>query len=184
MTSEDLVAIGKNKKKRNSPPSPERGEQLQPGDGGKFIKNNLALASLPQIDLHNPEDVANRLDLYFNLCAENDIKPSVAAMALSLGIARKEISEKVHTEYYGKEVTELLKKGYMILNAMMEDYMQNGKINPVAGIFLMKNNMQYSDQQEVVIAPKNPFGDIQDSKALEERYFASLPETAESDFNK
>ena len=32
----------------------------------------------------------------------------------------------------------------------MEDYLLNGQINPVAGIFLMKNNFNYKDQTEVV----------------------------------
>ena len=36
----------------------------------------------------------------------------------------------------------------------MNDYMQNGKINPVSGIFLMKNNLGYTDKQEVIVTPK------------------------------
>ena len=32
----------------------------------------------------------------------------------------------------------------------MEDYLLNGQINPVAGIFLMKNNFNYKDQTEVL----------------------------------
>ena len=31
--------------------------------------------------------------------------------------------------------------------------MQNGKINPASGIFLMKNNMGYRDETEVVLSP-------------------------------
>lgn len=37
--------------------------------------------------------------------------------------------------------------------------MLNGKINPVSGIFLMKNNFEYQDKSEVVLTPNNPFGD-------------------------
>ena len=44
--------------------------------------------------------------------------------------------------------------------------MQNGKINPVAGIFLMKNNMNYTDQQEVVLKPDNPLGERADPEKL------------------
>ena len=36
--------------------------------------------------------------------------------------------------------------------------MQNGKINPVSGIFLMKNNMGYEDKTEMVVTPNNPVG--------------------------
>jgi sensor histidine kinase regulating citrate/malate metabolism len=56
------------------------------------------------------------------------------------------------------DVRNTIKKAYAILNVQMEDYMQNGKINPVSGIFLMKNNMQYEDKSEVVITPNTPLG--------------------------
>ena len=52
----------------------------------------------------------------------------------------------------------------------MEDYMQNGKINPVSGIFLMKNNMGYTDQQEVVLRPDSPLGEKADPEDLKRKY--------------
>ena len=43
---------------------------------------------------------------------------------------------------------------------MWENYMQNGKINPVSGIFLGKNNFGYQDKQEMVLTPNtNPEAD-------------------------
>ena len=53
------------------------------------------------------------------------------------------------------------------LTAQMEDYMQNGKINPVSGIFLMKNNMGYQDKQEVVVTP-NQVNEVSETNLLEE----------------
>ena len=38
-----------------------------------------------------------------------------------------------------------------MLNALMEDYVQNGKINPVPALFLLKNNFGYKDTQEFVV---------------------------------
>jgi hypothetical protein len=52
----------------------------------------------------------------------------------------------------------------------MEDFMQNGKINPVSGIFLMKNNMGYTDQQEVVLTPNNPLGEKTSERQLRDKY--------------
>ena len=40
---------------------------------------------------------------------------------------------------------DTIKRARDLINAQMEDFMQNGKINPVAGIFLMKNNMNYTE---------------------------------------
>ena len=53
--------------------------------------------------------------------------------------------------------------------------MQNGKINPVSGIFLMKNNFGYQDKSEVVLTPNNPLGETIDKRTLEEKYLDALP---------
>ena len=71
-------------------------------------------------------------------------------------------------------VRHTLKKAYQILNAQMEDYMQNGKINPVAGIFLMKNNMGYQDKQEVVLTPNQPLGEQLSPEDLQQKYLTDI----------
>ena len=38
------------------------------------------------------------------------------------------------------EVAAAIKKAYFLMENLWENYMQNGKVNPVAGIFLGKNN--------------------------------------------
>ncbi len=53
---------------------------------------------------------------------------------------------------------------------MLENWMQNGKINPVSGIFLMKNNFGYADKSEVVVTPNNPLGDAESRESIEARY--------------
>lgn len=41
----------------------------------------------------------------------------------------------------------------MVLENMWETYMNSGKINPVSGIFLGKNNFGYQDKTEYVVTP-------------------------------
>ena len=48
--------------------------------------------------------------------------------------------------------------------------MLNGKMNPVSGIFLGKNNFEYADKQEVVVTPNNPLGDLVNADKLVEHY--------------
>ena len=69
----------------------------------------------------------------------------------------------------------ILKKAYELLDLNMNNLMLNGKINPVSGIFLMKNHYGYRDQQDVVVAKDNLLGDATDNKALEEKYMKSIP---------
>lgn len=52
----------------------------------------------------------------------------------------------------------------------MEDYMLNGKINPVSGIFLMKNNFGYTDKSEVVLTPNTPLGEETPPEVLCQKY--------------
>ena len=62
---------------------------------------------------------------------------------------------------------------YDMLEALWEDYMMNGKINPVSGIFLGKNHFGYQDKQEYVLTP-NQKNEV-DPVAIEAKY-AELPE--------
>lgn len=60
---------------------------------------------------------------------------------------------------------------------MWEDYMQNGKINPVSGIFLGKNHFGYTDKQEIVVEPKNPLGEAESPEELKRKYLLENPES-------
>lgn len=168
--------------KGSSTPRPDRTVNISPGDMGKYMKNALEVFNLPPIDTTDAEAVATRLGEYFTIVSKNGMKPSVAGMALALGTERRVLWEWVTTGRKGKEVTDTLKRGYQLLNQLMEDYMQNGQINPVAGIFLMKNNFNYRDQQEMVVTPNNPLGEQRNTEELRQKYLDSvvvdaLPET-------
>ena len=52
---------------------------------------------------------------------------------------------------------------------LWENYMQNGKINPVSGIFLGKNNFGYQDKTEYVVTP-NVQQDNYDPDSIRQRY--------------
>ena len=135
---------------------------LDAGDNTKYLSVSMQLMNLPDIDLHDPEQVIERLNEYFRIHAENDMKPTVAGMGLALnGMDRRRLWE-IRTGNYGtqKSLEELptltkdsIKKAYKLMENMWENYMQNGKINPVSGIFLGKNNFGYQDKQEMVLTP-------------------------------
>ena len=160
--------------KRISPPRPEQTPQLEPGENTKYLNHSLAMMDWRKPDMKSVEAVQERLMNYFQLCADNDMKPSFAGMALAFGVDRttmwKWCNGTSDIKPLAPEIRNALKKGQQILNAQMEDYMQNGKINPVSGIFLMKNNMGYTDQQEVVLRPDSPLGEKADPEALKRKY--------------
>ena len=176
MDSKDLTEIGKQVTKRKRPDlSEKQSVQTEPGDNRKYILHSLRLADLGKVDLTSTEEVAQRITTYFEICAEDDMKPSVAGLALAMDIDRRYLWE-IREGKKGKNpaVADTLKKAMKILDLQMVDYMQNGKINPVSGIFLMKNNFGYADKQEVILTPNSPLGDTKDTKELEERYLDSV----------
>lgn len=173
------------KQKRYSPPRPEQTVQLSEGDNSRYIQNSLRIARLPKIDIRNNEQVSARIYEYFDICAESNMKPSVAGMALALGVDRRRLWE-IRTGANGSdfEIQDTLKRAVQILDVQMNDYMQNGKINPVSGIFLMKNNFGYSNKQEITVTAQNPLGEEEkDTKQLEEQYLDSVVVVPEDEQN-
>ena len=176
MDNDTLTEIGKQVTKRKRPDlSEKQSVQTEPGDNRKYILHSLRLADLGKVDLTSVDEVAQRIRTYFEICADDDMKPSVAGLAVALDIDRTYLWE-IRAGRKGKnpEVANTLKRAMKLLDLQMVDYMQNGKINPVSGIFLMKNNFGYADKQEVVLTPNNPLGDTKDTKALEEKYIDSV----------
>ena len=55
------------------------------------------------------------------------------------------------------------------MEILWENYMQNGKINPVSGIFLGKNNFGYQDKQEMVLTPNTNNEPDYDVEAIKKR---------------
>ena len=179
---EALDLVKKVKKKR-----PDKAEEwklhTEPGELGQMIQNAMAIYNLPEIDTNNEEQVRERIGVYFKLCAEREMKPSVSGMAMALGVDRMTLWKWVNgaTPSKPKGVIDTVKKAYHILNFMIEEYMQNGKINPVSGIFLMKNNFGYRDQTVVVVTPNQVNADVPTQAEIEARYRYALPPSDEGE---
>ena len=181
MEQKDLQKIGESVVKANKKRTrPDRQPQTEPGDNTKYLHHSLMLVDLPKIEISDEKAVSERVKEYFRICEQNDMKPSVTGLALALDIDRTYLWE-IRTGKKGKNpaVANTLKRAMTLLDNQMVDYMQNGKINPVSGIFLMKNNFGYADKQEVVVTPNNPLEGEKDVAALEEQYQASVPVEAE-----
>jgi hypothetical protein len=60
------------------------------------------------------------------------------------------------------------------MNQLLSQTMADGKINPVAAIFLLKNNHAYKDQTDVVVTPNNPLQDM-DTETARKRLIDAIP---------
>ena len=126
---------------------PDRSDALsvhmEPGENRKYIAHSLRMWDWETPDMKEPAQVKERIGQYLEICAEDDMKPSVAGMALAFGVHRKTLwawANGIDSAYLPPASRDFIKKAYQFLNAQMEDYAQNGKLNPVTAIFLMKNH--------------------------------------------
>ena len=158
---------------------------VDPGDNAKYIGVSLQLFNMTKVDLYKPEEVQNRLDEYFNIHFNADLKPTVAGMAMALGIDRRRLWEiRAGAKMGGTSQYELptltldyIKRAYDFMENLWENYMQNGKINPVSGIFLGKNNFGYQDKTEYVVTPNMNNDSDYSADDIRKRY---LPDSADS----
>ena len=156
----------------------EGGENLKPGDNARYVRMAMASWNLPPIDISDPKQVEQRLGEYFQHCIDNDRKPQVVGMANWLGVSRDTINSWKRGEYRGATHSDLIKKAIDMLEELWVDYMQNGKVNPGAGIFLGKNLFGYKDVADVVVTPNNPMQDL-DAEQARKRLVDAIPEDDE-----
>ena len=145
---------------------------VQPGDNARYLRHAMGMWDLPPLDIADAEAVEERIKWYFSYCIQDDMKPTVSGLAMALGIDRKTLNNWNRGETRGVTHLPIVKKAMAALEILWEDYMQNGKINPVSGIFLGKNHFGYTDKQEIVVEPKNPLGDADDPEVIKQKYLA------------
>ena len=119
-----------------------------------ILQFNMVLYKLPKVDKDNPDSLQDRTDMFFTLCNEHNISPTVAAYAMSLGIDRITLWTWIDNKtgvIKNKECLNILKNAYVFINSQYETMLTEGKIVPVSAFFLMQNNHGYKQQTDHVI---------------------------------
>jgi hypothetical protein len=153
---------------------------VQPGDNTKYVLLGAKLFNLPPIDLKDPEQVNNRLNEFFQIHAEADMKPTVSGMGMALGLDRRRLWEiksgvQDRNQDLPTSTRDSIKRAYEYMEILWENYMQNGKINPVSGIFLGKNNFGYQDKTEYVVTPNVNNDSDYSADDIRKRYLTDSP---------
>lgn len=180
---------GKPSNGKNSPVIGMNGYDLEPGDNTKFLTLNIELFNLPEIDKHDVNAVSQRLEDYFKIYAKHDVKPTVAGMAMALGMSRRTLIAIVNDYATGgagyksalpHEVALSIKKAYRIMENLWENYSTNGKLNPVTAIFLAKNNFGYQDKTEHVVTPNTQQDSDYSAADIRQRYLIDSTDSEDS----
>ncbi len=107
---------------------------------------------------------------YLETCAKYDMKIGNQAAYAAIGIDKGIAWEWVNRCTTNPARTDFIKKVQKVCALYREGLMQDGKVNPVTGIFWQKNYDGMKDQTEMVLTPNNPLGDSADTEALARKY--------------
>lgn len=137
-----------------------------------------ALHSYRMPKVKNDEELAQRIDEYFQKCAENAQVPTVEEMALHTGYTLKTLWEwqSGRRKGFSSETKEIVEKAKEFLKTFDAKMAVAGSLNFLTYCFRAKNYYGMVDKQEVMLTPNNPLGDMPDRKALEERIAATVIE--------
>lgn len=190
-TEKDVQVIKKKPRGGNSPVIGNNGLMVNEGDNAKIMGINIALFDMQDIDMNDVNAVTQRLGEYFALYEQADMKPTVAGMAIALnGMSRQTLYAIAHDRQTGSagyktalppEVANSIKKAYKLLENMWETYMNSGKINPVSGIFLGKNNYGYQDKTEYVLTPNQRNDSDYNAEDIRQRYLIDSANDSDND---
>ena len=135
----------------------------------KSLQFSITLSKLPNYDHGDPVQVEKRIDEYLNTCMEYGMKTGVEGASLALGIDRMTFLRwsKGETMRQNQNVAQKLQA---IIHQQYESLMVDGKMNPVAGIFLMSNNMGYEQKVTQQVEQKTIISISDDPDKLKDRY--------------
>ncbi len=147
---------------------------MKADENENYIRHSMELfAYLPlNMRLCQPNEIEERCLDYFQKCIEDNMKPNVAGFALAIGCTRVTLMNYISgVTAIPSENQAVLIHFYSVLNSLMEDYIMNGKMHPLSGVFLSKNNFGYKDSSEIVqvenkVENVNPERLIEESKML------------------
>lgn len=179
-------AVAGSKPSDKSPIIQDQNPPLEVGYNTRRIMFMQAIIPTEPLDNNDVAEMERRFERYLKLCAEWDMKIGNQAAYAAIGIDKGTAWEWENRNLGNPARTDFIKKVRQFCAMYREGLMEDGKVNPVTGIFWQKNYDGMKDQQEVVLTPNtSPLGEQKDAEALKQKYLdatygvAELPESTE-----
>ena len=113
------------------------------------LRRCIKIGTMPRVDTNNAEEIEDRVLDYFRSCIEDGTYATISGLACALGIDRLTLRHwytgAVHKP---KAIKDIVSSAYAIINMQYEEMMQEGKMHPLAGMFLMRNNLGYANNDD------------------------------------
>ncbi len=181
----DLTACAKNleKARQNSPIMQGQNAIIPEEYNARRIRFMQEILPTEPLDCNDVAEMERRFARYLELCAQWGMKVGNQAAYAAIGINKITAYEWTTRRTANRERYNFIEKVQQICALYREGLMEDGKVNPVTGIFWQKNYDGLKDQQEVVLTPNNPLGEAQNAEQLRQKYLENagiIEESAES----
>lgn len=156
-------------------PANNRDPIVPVGYNGELVSNIASLIQPPELTDPDCIERWEKFTAYLRMCAEKDMKVGNLAAYMAIGID-KTTAWKWENEQLSKDRRNLIKSIRQVCAVYREQLMQDGKVNPVVGIFWQKNYDGMRDQTETVITANAPLGEEvtgRDAERLAETYLSN-----------
>lgn len=100
------------------------------------------IADLPPIDTDSPAEIKKRIDEYLSICTADGLTPTIQGVSLALHVHRSTFWLWSNEQSERGKICQDFKT---LQAALTENIMLSGKVNVIAGIFLLKNHHGYKD---------------------------------------
>lgn len=164
----------------NSPITKDHNPVLPEGYNTRRIMFMQLILPTEPLDHNDVEEMERRFARYLALCSEWDMKIGNQAAYAAIGITKDHVYDWTVRRQTNPKRAEFVKKVQQFCAMYREGLMEDGKVNPVTGIFWQKNYDGMRDQQEVVLTPNTtPLGDQADAESLKQKYLENTYGVAE-----
>lgn len=136
-----------------------------------FQREIFPVGDLPRNDPEKMvEMMGERFRHYLEMCDKYGMKIGNQAAYFALGIDKDIVWAWLNNSNTNPMVRGFIKKVQYFCSTYREGMMEDGKLNPVTGIFWQKNYDGMRDQQELVVAKNDPLGEKLDASTLQQKY--------------
>ncbi len=147
----------------------------EPGYISSAIDKCTAHLGLPKVDTGDLAAVKQRVKDYFDFCRANEMRPGVVMLCNWLGINRSTMMRWARGDLRGGEYSEVADQALGVIDSLWEQYMLDGTIDKISGIFLGKSLLGHRETTEVVVTPGQTMGERPSDEELAKKYIEDLP---------
>lgn len=126
---------------------------VHPTTRGSYVRDALTLAKWPKIDVSDADAVNRRVDEYVDFCESHNAVPTLSGLALVLGTDRRTLWRWETGELRSSAHRDAIKRAHAMIEESINRLLMEGKMNPAAGIFMLKNWYGYKDNVDINVTP-------------------------------